>query len=71
VTLEKRPQPSRAASSAGARYNDSVAFPDSIKLPESTLQDLISDNRFLVVPETMVDGLIVIDDDASVLSAWG
>jgi PAS domain S-box-containing protein len=34
---------------------------NAYRLPESTLKDLLSDNRFLVVPETMVDGLIVID----------
>lgn len=34
---------------------------DTFQLPGSNLKDLLSDNRFLVVPETMVDGLIVID----------
>lgn len=34
---------------------------DVFPLPGATLKALISDNRFLVVPETMVDGLIVID----------
>ena len=38
-----------------------VALNGLFFLPESTLKDLIADNRFLVVPETMVDGLIVID----------
>jgi PAS domain S-box-containing protein len=56
-----RPQSQGAGGPAGLSQRDSLALPDSIELPESTLQDLISDNRFLVVPETMVDGLIVID----------
>ncbi len=30
-------------------------------MPEITLQSLLSDDRFRIVPETMVDGLIVID----------
>jgi two-component system, chemotaxis family, CheB/CheR fusion protein len=47
--------------SAGAISRAPIAWADSFYLPESTLKDLISDNRFLVVPETMVDGLIVID----------
>lgn len=34
----------------------------AFQLPGATLKDLIGDNRFLVVPETMVDGLIVIDE---------
>ena len=39
-----------------------VVLHDAFQLPGSTLKDLIGDNRFLVVPETMVDGLIVIDE---------
>jgi PAS domain S-box-containing protein len=47
--------------SAGAAGRVPVALTGLFHLPESTLKDLIGDNRFLVVPETMVDGLIVID----------
>ena len=39
-----------------------VVLDQAYQLPGSTLKDLIGDNRFLVVPETMVDGLIVIDE---------
>ena len=39
-----------------------IVLHDAFQLPDSTLKDLIGDNRFLVVPETMVDGLIVIDE---------
>ncbi len=39
-----------------------VVLHGAFQLPGSTLKDLIGDNRFLVVPETMVDGLIVIDE---------
>jgi two-component system, chemotaxis family, CheB/CheR fusion protein len=46
---------------SGAHDANPVALEDTFSLPGSTLKDLISDNRFLVVPETMVDGLIVID----------
>ena len=47
---------------AGGRNAYPVALDNAFSLPGSTLKDLISDNRFLVVPETMVDGLIVIDN---------
>ncbi len=57
----KQPQLTRETGASGIGRRDPLALPVSIELPESTLQDLISDNRFLVVPETMVDGLIVID----------
>ena len=46
---------------AGARAPAPVVLEQAYQLPGSTLKDLIGDNRFLVVPETMVDGLIVID----------
>ncbi len=45
----------------GAGVRGPVALKDTFPLPGSSLKALISDNRFLVVPETMVDGLIVID----------
>jgi PAS domain S-box-containing protein len=48
-------------SPAGAAAHSPLSLDDTYRLPESALKDLISDNRFLVVPETMVDGLIVID----------
>ncbi|HVY87965.1 MAG TPA: PAS domain S-box protein [Hyphomonadaceae bacterium] len=51
---------------AGAAGDDSVGFPDTFALPDSTLKTLLSDNRFLVVPETMVDGLIVIDTSGTI-----
>ena len=44
---------------AGARAPAPVVLEQAYQLPGSTLKDLIGDNRFLVVPETMVDGLIV------------
>jgi PAS domain S-box-containing protein len=44
----------------------SVVLHDAFQLPGSTLKDLIGDNRFLVVPETMVDGLIVIDEAGTI-----
>lgn len=47
---------------AGAEGRVPVILDDAFQLPGSTLKDLIGDNRFLVVPETMVDGLIVIDE---------
>ena len=47
--------------SAGVGVGDPLALDNTFSLPGSTLKDLISDTRFLVVPETMVDGLIVID----------
>jgi PAS domain S-box-containing protein len=54
-------RPTDSGRPAGIAARESLALPDSVELPESTLQELISDNRFVVVPETMVDGLIVID----------
>ncbi|MDP3495587.1 MAG: PAS domain S-box protein [Hyphomonadaceae bacterium] len=47
---------------AGADGRSPIVLDDAFQLPGSTLKDLIGDNRFLVVPETMVDGLIVIDE---------
>ena len=47
--------------SSGAHAGDRIRLLDVFPLPGAPLKDLISDNRFLVVPETMVDGLIVID----------
>lgn len=47
--------------SSGAAGGNSIGLPNVFPLPGAPLKDLISDNRFLVVPETMVDGLIVID----------
>ncbi len=46
---------------SGARGSRQIALMNTFPLPESTLKELLADNRFLVVPETMVDGLIVID----------
>jgi PAS domain S-box-containing protein len=57
----RQPLLPKAGGPAGNGAPDPLALPDSIELSGSTLQELISDNRFLVVPETMVDGLIVID----------
>ncbi len=53
--------PSGTSHSSGVTRQSPVALDDTFQLPGSNLKDLLSDNRFLVVPETMVDGLIVID----------
>src|SRR5689334_7535614 len=50
-----------ATHAAGASAREPLDMRDVFPLPGATLKALISDNRFLVVPETMVDGLIVID----------
>lgn len=50
-----------SSDTAGGVTDNPVDMPDVFPLPGATLKALISDNRFLVVPETMVDGLIVID----------
>jgi PAS domain S-box-containing protein len=55
------PHSLRATQATGAAALDSLALDNTFSLPGSSLKALISDNRFLVVPETMVDGLIVID----------
>ncbi len=52
---------SRDPTPAGAGAAKPLDMRDVFPLPGATLKALISDNRFLVVPETMVDGLIVID----------
>ena len=54
------PAPSEPAP-AGAAAAKPLDMRDVFPLPGATVKALISDNRFLVVPETMVDGLIVID----------
>lgn len=46
---------------SGAGNVDRLASDNWFSLAGSNLTDLLSDTRFLVVPETMVDGLIVID----------
>lgn len=51
--------------SGGAAANP-VVLENTFSLPGSTLKELISDTRFLVVPETMVDGLIVIDTSGTI-----
>ncbi len=53
------PPPGTASALTAKALDKRDVFP----LPGATLKALISDNRFLVVPETMVDGLIVIDTD--------
>ena len=55
------PRPPEDYPSAGGEAGDSLGLRDVFLLPGALLKDVISDNRFLVVPETMVDGLIVID----------
>ena len=45
----------------GAQSQRRIVLANTFPLPKSTLKELLADNRFLVVPETMVDGLIVID----------
>lgn len=45
----------------GVTGSDPVASGSVWTLPEITLQSLLNDDRFRIVPETMVDGLIVID----------
>lgn len=51
---------------AGAAARKPLDMRDVFPLPGATLKALISDNRFLVVPETMVDGLIVIDTNGTI-----
>jgi two-component system CheB/CheR fusion protein len=55
------PNKSGATWPSGAGVVDPLALDNTFSLPGSSLKDLIDDTRFLVVPETMVDGLIVID----------
>lgn len=47
--------------SSGGSSKDSLVSPAVWRLPEISLDDLFTDPRFRIVPETMVDGLIVID----------
>ena len=61
MTDPASPHASRAPAPAGAEVSKPLELRDVFPLPGATLKALISDNRFLVVPETMVDGLIVID----------
>lgn len=61
ATAEQPPPPQDPDAASGASVRGPVALKDTFPLPGSSLKALISDNRFLVVPETMVDGLIVID----------
>jgi len=61
VTGRAKPPPFGQDNAAGGRPVGGLPLPNVIPLPGASLQALISDNRFLVVPETMVDGLIVID----------
>ena len=46
---------------SGAVAGLPLGLPDVWTLPETDLNSLFTDDRFLIVPETMVDGLIVID----------
>jgi PAS domain S-box-containing protein len=55
------PNTPRVTRPSGGRTGDPLALDNTFSLSGSSLKDLISDTRFLVVPETMVDGLIVID----------
>ena len=59
------PAPSEPAP-AGAAAAKPLDMRDVFPLPGATVKALISDNRFLVVPETMVDGLIVIDTSGTI-----
>lgn len=59
--MTEQTKPSALSGTAGGVTGKPVDRRDVFPLPEATLKALISDNRFLVVPETMVDGLIVID----------
>ncbi|MEQ1609294.1 MAG: PAS domain S-box protein [Hyphomonadaceae bacterium] len=61
MTDPAKPQPHSEPAPAGVIAGNPVELPDVFPLAGANLKDLISDNRFLVVPETMVDGLIVID----------
>ncbi len=54
-------RPQSSPDRAGAPDGNPVELRDIFLLAGANLKALISDNRFLVVPETMVDGLIVID----------
>lgn len=46
---------------AGAKPGVPIGLSDVWQLPETDLTSLFTDERFRIVPETMVDGLIVID----------
>jgi PAS domain S-box-containing protein len=46
---------------SGAKPGVAIESSDVWKLPETDLTSLFTDERFRIVPETMVDGLIVID----------
>jgi len=45
----------------GGRDGNAIESPRLWRLPDISLQSLFNDDRFRIVPETMVDGLIVID----------
>ena len=57
---DKRPAPGNSLT-AGAGPRGPLGSHDIWKLPETDLKSLFTDDRFRIVPETMVDGLIVID----------
>ncbi len=51
---------------AGASANDGLPSDAVWRLPEIRLDELFTDPRFRIVPETMVDGLIVIDGSGTI-----
>ena len=51
---------------SGAVAGLPLELPDVWTLPETDLNSLFTDDRFLIVPETMVDGLIVINATGSI-----
>jgi PAS domain S-box-containing protein len=51
---------------SGAKPGVAIGSSDVWKLPETDLTSLFTDERFRIVPETMVDGLIVIDATGSI-----
>ena len=59
--MEHFSQAHAAPTPAGVQARHPLDGPDPWRLPSINLKSLFSDERFRIVPETMVDGLIVID----------
>ncbi len=65
VMRDPKPDPASSAAApqaaVGACEEHRLDSPGLWRLPDIDLQSLFNDDRFRIVPETMVDGLIVID----------
>jgi PAS domain S-box-containing protein len=66
LSMESSRPPQEKPWPTGAPRGDPLASGDVWKLPEITLESLLNDGRFRIVPETMVDGLIVIDSAGTI-----